>query len=204
MKKITIFLSVVTLLTACVPGIPVESLFCLTGNANGTAKIETVGGNIPLELFSVTADGKSTKNTSNEIAFSSACSYYKVRYIDDGPQRGVEYPTGYRIILPNNESAVEIAVLDGREVRDFPANQRVEINEMSKVFMNLDGEGKTEEAWKRLKAASEYDKDRRYTQLDSATRTWEMTFQEIVTYKNRLNENVEKYGIRWNYANQIK
>ena len=155
-----------------------------------------------MELFSVTADGEEDRLASNEIVFSPESFFYKVRYIDNGSRKGVEYPTGFRLVLPNDGSGVEIAVLAGREVCDFPEKQRMEINDMAKVFMTLAAEGKTDEAWVRLREASAYDKDRRYTQTDSAARTWEMTFREVETYRSRLNEDVVKYGYRWNYANR--
>ena len=203
MKKFLI-LTVSVLFVSCPigPHIPTEALFCIAGKTRGTAKIEAVGGNTATELFSVTADGEEDRLASNEIVFSPESFFYKVRYIDNGSRKGVEYPTGFRLVLPNDGSGVEIAVLTGREVCDFPEKQRVEINDMAKVFMTLAEAGKTDEAWVRLREASAYDKDRRYTQTDSAARTWEMTFREVETYRSRLNEDVVKYGYRWNYANR--
>ncbi len=203
-KQRFLFLTMTVLLISCPigPSIPTETLLCITGKTKGTAKIEAVGGNVAMELFSVTADGKEDRLASNEIVFSPESFFYKVRYIDNGSPKGVEYPTGFRLVLPNDGSGVEIAVLAGREVRDFPEKQRMEINDMAKVFMTLAEAGKTDEAWTRLREASAYDKDRRYTQTDSAARTWEMTFREVETYRSRLNEDVVKYGYRWNYANR--
>ena len=185
MKKFLI-LTVSVLFVSCPvgPSIPTEALFCITGKTKGTARIEAVGGNTATELFSVTADGEAVRLDSNELAFSSESSFYKVRYIDNGSRKGIEYPTGFRIVLPDDGNGVEIAVLTGREVRDFPEKQRVEINDMAKVFMTLSEAGKTDEAWTRLREASAYDKDRRYTQTGSVTRTWEMTFREVETYRS--------------------
>ena len=202
MKKFLI-LTVSVLFVSCPigPSIPTEALFCIAGKTKGTARIEAVGGNTATELFSVTADGEEDRLASNEIVFSPESFFYKVRYIDNGSRKGVEYPTGFRLVLPNDGSGVEIAVLAGREVCDFPEKQRMEITDMAQVFMTLVKAGKTDEAWVRLREASAYDKDRRYTQTDSAARTWEMTFREVETYRSRLNEDVVKYGYRWNYAN---
>ena len=198
-----LFFTMIVLSVSCPigPHIPVEALFCITGKTKGTARIEAVGGNTATELFSVTADGEAVRLDSNELAFSSESSFYKVRYIDNGSRKGIEYPTGFRIVLPDDGNGVEIAVLTGREVRDFPEKQRVEINDMAKVFMTLAEAGKTDEAWTRLREASAYDKDRRYTQTGSVTRTWEMTFREVEAYRSRLTEDVVKYGYRWNYQN---
>ena len=197
MKKLLFFLSTLIPVSCPIgPSIPTEALLCITGKTKGTAKIEAVGGNVAMELFSVTADGEEDRLASNEIVFSPESFFYKVRYIDNGSKKGVEYPTGFRLVLPNDGSGVEIAVLAGREVCDFPEKQRMEINDMAKVFMTLVAEGKTDEAWVRLREASAYDKDRRYTQTDSAARTWEMTFREVETYRSRLNEDVVKYGYR--------
>ena len=157
MKKFLI-LTVSVLFVSCPvgPSIPTEALFCIAGKTKGTARIEAVGGNTATELFSVTADGEAVRLDSNELAFSSESSFYKVRYIDNGSRKGIEYPTGFRIVLPDDGNGVEIAVLTGREVRDFPEKQRVEIleglNEISrrnevkngnKVYSAGESEGQT-------------------------------------------------------------
>lgn len=71
MKKFLI-LTVSVLFVSCPvgPSIPTEALLCITGKTRGTAKIEAVGGNVAMELFSVTADGEEDRLASNEIVFS--------------------------------------------------------------------------------------------------------------------------------------
>ena len=59
-KQRFLFLTMTVLLISCPigPSIPTEALLCITGKTKGTAKIEAVGGNVAMELFSVTADGE--------------------------------------------------------------------------------------------------------------------------------------------------
>ena len=79
-KQRFLFLTMTVLLISCPigPSIPTEALLCITGKTKGTAKIEAVGGNTATELFSVTADGEAVRLDSNELAFSSESSFYKV------------------------------------------------------------------------------------------------------------------------------